>query len=72
MYRPWMHLKWYDHHWNQNPSIIPSALEMRWFHLNEPPIIGVTDFDDITGAITDGRLENITYEHARYMRETDR
>jgi hypothetical protein len=66
-----MHLKWCDHHWNQNPSFIPPGLEMRWFHLNEPPIIGVTDFD-MTRAITDGRLEKITCEHARYMRETDR
>jgi hypothetical protein len=71
-YHLWRHVSWYDHHWNQDPSQTPPASEMKWFHFNEPPIIDITDFDDITRAIEDGRLARIQGEHAAYMNETGR
>jgi hypothetical protein len=43
---------------------------MKWYHYNEPPIIDVTDYDDILRAIDDGRLDTIITEHLRYMKET--
>jgi hypothetical protein len=35
-----------------------------------PPIIDVTDYNDIDKAIDDGRLKKIIEEHKRYMKET--
>jgi hypothetical protein len=43
---------------------------MEWHHWNEPPIIDVTNYDDITRAIEDGRLDRIIEEHERYIKET--
>ena len=35
-------------------------------------MIDVTSYDDVTRAIEDGRLDKITDEHTRYMKETGR
>jgi len=66
----WQHIKWYDRHWNRNHTCIPAANELKWYHYNEPPIIDVTNYDDIVHAIDDGRLDKIVHEHKRYMKET--
>jgi hypothetical protein len=71
-YLLWQQITWYDHHWNGSPYSTPSRSEQRWYHLNEPPIIDVTSYDDIIRAIEDGRLDRIIDEHIRYMKETDR
>jgi hypothetical protein len=68
--RLWEHIEWYDNHWNRSTSYTPAASEMKWYHYNEPPIIDVTDYDDILRAIDDGRLDTIITEHLRYMKET--
>jgi hypothetical protein len=68
----WQHIYWYDHHWNRSPYSTPSRSEQRWYHLNEPPIIDVTSYEDIIRAIDDGRLDRIIDEHTRYMKETNR
>ena len=48
------------------------ALEMKWYHFNQPPIIDVTNYDDIIRALEDGQLDKIIDEHLRYMKETKR
>jgi len=48
------------------------ALYLKCYHYDEPPIIDVTDYDDILHTIEDGRLDKIVDEHARYMKETNR
>ena len=68
----WREIKWYDYHWNSHSSYMPPASEMKWYHFNEPPIIDVTNYDDIVQAIDDGRLDRIIDEHLRYMKETNR
>jgi hypothetical protein len=68
----WEHIEWYDNHWNRSTSYTPAASEMKWYHYNEPAIIDVADYDDITRAIDDGRLDKIIAEHLRYMKETER
>lgn len=68
----WQQITWYDEHWNGSPYSTPSRSEQRWYHLNEPPIIDVTSYDDIIRAIDDGRLDKIIDEHTRYKKETDR
>jgi hypothetical protein len=68
----WQQITWYDEHWNGNPYSTPSRSEQRRYHLNEPPTIDVTSYDDIIRAIDDGRLDKIITEHLRYMKETDR
>jgi hypothetical protein len=68
----WEHIQWYDRHWNRNHTFTPSAREHEWYHYDEPPIIDVTDYDDIMRAIDDDRLDRIIDEHTRYMKETDR
>ena len=45
---------------------------MKWYHVNEPSIVGVTNYDDVIQAIEDGRLNKIIDEHTRYMKEPDR
>jgi hypothetical protein len=68
----WQQIKWYDEHWNGNPYSTPTPIEQKWYHLKEPPIIEVTNYDDIIRAIDDGRLDKIIDEHLRYMKETNR
>jgi hypothetical protein len=68
----WQQITWYDEHWNGSPYSEPTPSELRWYHLNEPPIIDVTSYDDIIRAIDDGRLDKIIDEHIRYMKETNR
>jgi len=68
----WEHIEWYDRHWTPSTTHTPPAAEMKWYHFNEPPIIDVTCYDDIIQAIEDGRLDKITEEHTRYMKETGR
>jgi len=68
----WYDIYWYDIHWNPSTSYTPAASDMKWYHYDEPPIIDVTDYDDIIRAIDDGRLDRIIDEHTRYMKETDR
>jgi hypothetical protein len=69
-WRLWRHVEWYDDHWNRSTTSTPAASDMKWYHWNEPPIIDVTNYDDITRAIEDGRLDKIIQEHERYMKET--
>jgi len=45
---------------------------MKWYHFNEPRIIDVGSYDDVTKALEDGRMKRIIKEHERYMKETDR
>jgi hypothetical protein len=71
-HRLWEHIEWYNRHWNLDTSYTPAASDMKWYHFNEPPIIDVTNYDDIILAIEDGRLDKIIDEHTRYMKETDR
>jgi hypothetical protein len=71
-WRLWLHVEWYDEHWNRSLSHTPPASDMRWYHWNEPPIIDVTSYDDIIRAIDDGRLDKIISDHLRYMKETER
>jgi hypothetical protein len=71
-HRLWQHIYWYDIHWNPSTSYTPAASKMKWYHYKEPPIIDVTDYDDVIRAIDDGRLDTIITEHLRYMKETDR
>jgi len=66
----WQHIEWYDRHWNRDPSYEPPASDMKWYHFDEPPILDVTDFNDIEKAMEDGRLKRIVEEHERYMKET--
>jgi len=66
------HIEWYDRHWNRSTTYTPAASEHKWYHYDEPPIIDVTNYDDITRAIEDGRLDRIMGEHTRYMKETGR
>lgn len=66
----WKHIVWYDTHWNRNPSIEHPASEMKWYHFDEPPILDVTDYNDIEKAMEDGRLKRIVEEHERYTKET--
>jgi len=68
----WQHIYWYDIHWNRSTSYTPAASETKWYHYDEPPIIDVTNYDDIIRAIEDGRLDRIIHEHTRYMKETGR
>ena len=71
-YRLWCHVDWYDEHWNRSTTHTPAGSDMKWYHFDEPPIIDVTDFEDLDRAIDDGRLHRIVQEHLRYMKETDR
>ena len=71
-HRLWEHIEWYNRHWNLDTSYTPAASDMKWYHFNEPPIIDVTNYDDIMEPIEDGRLDRIIDEHTRYMKETDR
>jgi hypothetical protein len=71
-YLLWQQISWYDEHWNGSPYSTPPQSQQKWYHLNEPPIIDVTNYDDIVRAIDDGRLDKIIDEHIRYMKETDR
>jgi len=57
---------------NCDPAVTPPASEHRWYHYGETAIVDVTNYDDITHAIEDGRLDRITDEHTRYVKETDR
>ena len=41
------HIEWYDNHWNLQTSYTPPASDMKWYHVNEPPITDVTDYDDV-------------------------
>jgi len=68
----WEHIRWYDYHWNRDHTFTPAASEHEWYHYGEPPVIDVTNYDDIMRAIDDGRLDKIIDEHLRYMKETDR
>jgi hypothetical protein len=65
----WEHIRWYDTHWNRSHTYSPSASEMKWYHYDEPSILDVTDFEDITKAAEDGRLDRIAEEHERYKKE---
>lgn len=67
--RLWEHIKWYDRHWNRDHTRTPPASDLRRFHFNERSIIDVTSYEDITRAITDGRLDKIIEEHERCMKE---
>ncbi|MGA2239692.1 MAG: hypothetical protein ABSG74_10820 [Candidatus Bathyarchaeia archaeon] len=55
---------------NRSHTYTPAASDHEWYHYNEPPIIDVTSYDDVTRAIEDGRLDKIIDEHKRYMKET--
>jgi hypothetical protein len=68
----WEHIKWYDHHWNNNHTITAPKSEMKWYHYGEPGIINVTSLDDIVKALDDGRFDKVVEEHERYMKETGR
>jgi hypothetical protein len=70
-YKLWKHIRWYDYHWNSTTTISPRPSERKWFHLGEPPIIDVGDFEDIMKALEDGRLDKIVEEHEKYMKETN-
>ena len=59
-------------HWTPSTTHTSPAAEMKWYHFNEPPIIDVTNYDDIMEAIDDGRLDKTIEEHIRYMKETGR
>lgn len=65
----WKHLKWYDRHWHRSTSMSGLNADPEWYHFNEPDIINVADFDDITKAFDDGRIVKIIEEHERYMKE---
>lgn len=69
IYKVWQHTKWYDTHWNRNHTYTLGDSKSKWFHYNEPRILDVTDFDDITKALEDGRFDRIVEEHERYMKE---
>jgi len=71
-YKIWQHIKWYNHHWNNNHTTTPAKSEMKWYHYGEPGIIDVTSLDDIVKAMEDGRFDKIVEEHERYMKETGR
>ena len=66
----WEHIKWYDHHWNNNHTITPAESEMKWYHYGEPGIIDVTSLDDIVKAMEDGRFDKVVEEHERYTKQT--
>jgi hypothetical protein len=68
----WQEIHWYDNHWNRDHTFTPAASERKWYHYDEPPIIDVTNYDDVKRAIEDGRLERIIDEHTRYTKETNR
>ena len=68
-YEIWQHIKWYEHHWNNNHTITAAKSEMKWYHYGEPGIIDVTSLDDIVKALDDGRFDKIVEEHERYMKE---
>ena len=68
----WEHIEWYDRHWNRDHTYTPPADEHKWYHYDEPPIIDVTNYNDIIRTIDDGRLDKIIDEHTRYMKETNR
>lgn len=65
----WKVIWWYDHHWNPNPSYIPSDSDMKWCHYGEPSIIDVTSYEDIVKALEDGRFKRILEEYKRYEKE---
>jgi hypothetical protein len=71
-YKIWQHIKWYNHHWNNNHTTTAAKSEMKWYHYGEPGIIDVTSLDDIVKALDDGRFDKIVEEHERYMRENER
>ena len=71
-YELWQQIEWYNEHWNGTPTMQPPKSEMKWYHLGEPAIINITSLDDITKATSDGRLNKITLEHERYLKETGR
>jgi hypothetical protein len=66
----WEHVEWYDRHWNRGHSFRHTESERKWYHYGEPPIIDVSNFEDIRKALDDGRLDKIATEHERYMKET--
>ncbi len=68
----WNHVQWYNTHWNRTHSYSIFEPERKWFHWEEPGIIDVTNLEDITRAINDGRLDKIITEHERYKDETNR
>jgi len=68
-YSLWEHIRWYDYHWNKSGTYHPDSAERKWHHYGEPSIIDVTSYKDIREAIMDGRLDKITKEHERYMKE---
>ena len=67
--RLWDHIRWYDEHWNGSHYSQPRESERIWYHIGEPSIIDVTDFDDIVKAAEDGRISKIIEEHERYDKE---
>ncbi len=67
LYKVWQHTRWYDIHWNRSHTYAP--VESKWYHYDEARILDVTDFDDITKALEDGRFDRIVEEHERYMKE---
>jgi hypothetical protein len=69
-YELWEHVEWYHRHWNGPDSFTPSEEERKWYHWHDPPIIDVTNLDDIEKALDDGRMNKIIEEHKRYMKET--
>ena len=66
------HLEWYDEHWNRNSTHIPAQDDMKWYHFNDPPILDVRSFDDVTKALEDGRMNRIIQEHETYLKESMR
>lgn len=68
----WIHVWWYDMHWNRSSTHTPPRDEWRWYHCDEPGVLDVTNYDDLLEAIDDGRMDGIIEEHRRYMEETGR
>lgn len=48
------------------------APDRKWYYFKQPPMIDAKNFDDITQAIADGRLDKIMDKHMRCMKETGR
>lgn len=66
----WLHIQWYDRHWNPSTSWTPLRSDGKGYHIGEPAIIDVKSFEDIMKALDDGRIMKIIIEHKRYMKET--
>ena len=65
----WWMIKWHNLYWKGSSSVIPSECDSKCYHLGEPSIMDMADYDDVVKALYDGRMARIMREYERYEKE---